>query len=71
MDGQSLHAVSQLPQAYPKQLRGLCTLKTRLPQSPPEQRSLHHAQVGRQAQWQGRFGMIRTHYRRPKRVRQA
>jgi hypothetical protein len=60
MDGQSLHAVSQLPQAYPKQLRGLCSLKTRLAQCPPEQSSLHRAQVGRQAQWQGRIGVIRT-----------
>jgi hypothetical protein len=60
MDGQSLHAVSQLPQAYPKQLRGLCSLKTRLAQSPPEQGSLHHAQMGRQGHWQGRIGVIRT-----------
>jgi hypothetical protein len=36
MDGQSLHAVSQLPQAYPKQLRGLGPLKTRLTQSTSE-----------------------------------
>jgi hypothetical protein len=60
MDGQSLHAISQLPQAYPKQLRSLCSLKTRLAQCTPKQGSLHHMKVGRQAQWQGRIGVIRT-----------
>jgi hypothetical protein len=63
MDGQSLHAVSQLTQAYPKQLRGLGAPKTRLTQSTSEQRSLYHPQVGRQTERQRCIGMNRKHCR--------